>query len=627
MEELASANWGLMDHCRKGTFLQIAPAESDEILAKLIPHFDRHRLCRVDFTSPDLLGTAFEYFLGRWVVKDRRDAMLESYSPRGLVRLMVQLLDPQNGESIHDPVCGTGGMLLESYKHIRSVAGENSTCELSGQELVDSTAMMCQWNHLFHGIEHKLQPSIKAGNTLLEPAYYDDQQGTLQQFDCVLGAIPFGVREWGREQWVAGEALGRDQYGMPPRGRGEYAFIGHMMASMKRSANGRMAVAVPIGVLFGTGSDIRNKILEEDLIEAVIQLPGGLLPHTGAPLAVIIFRHEKPAERRGKVLFISAEDEYHAGERKRNLGPDNIEKIVQCYQSYELDPEETEEHEGQWTQLEISASVEAYLKMLQEEVSGRQYNKAQVNRELREGILNRRSRGSVEMRMCNISTVLRDAGKRIIDGYKPRENVGTNVYLRIQHALIQCGFPMNTDSMSYGLDQLRHHVVSVEEILGADADLNPRRYVASESNLFFDEVRDMAANEHPELSSLEVSRSSILGDTLRNRMASGISCELRWLDGRVTIQLRVRDEKLAHQMNHSPLEFHAVAKPTKWNFDSERGKVRLSLVVSLTEDAEQKDWSVQKKANEALELYGRIKKFVLDRISADDGDGEENSES
>jgi type I restriction enzyme M protein len=583
-------------------------------------------LCEADFTSPDLLGTAFEYFLGRWAVKDRRDALLESYSPRGLVRLMVQLLDPQNGESIHDPVCGTGGMLLESYKHIRSVAGENSTCELSGQELVASTAMLSQWNHLFHG----LQPTIEVGDTLLEPAYYDDRQGTHQQFDCVLGSIPFGVREWGREQWMmAGKALGRDQYGMPPRGRGEYAFIGHMIASMKRSTNGRMAVAVPIGVLFGTGSDIRKEMLEEDLIEAVIQLPGGLLPHTAAPLAVIIFRHEKPAERRGKVLFISAEDEYNDGERKRNLGPDNIEKIVQCYQSYELDPEETVGQEGQWAQQEIGASVEAYLKMLQEEVSGGQYNKAEVNRELREGVLNRRSRGSVEMRMCNISTVLRDAGKRFIDGYKPRENVGTNVYLRIQHALIQCGFPMNTDSMSYGLDQLRHHVVSVEEILGADSDFNPRRYVASESNLFFDEVRHLADNEHPELSLREVSRSSVMGDTLRIRMASGISCKLRWLDGRVTIQLRVLDEKLAHQMNHSPLEFHAVATPTKWNFDSERGKVSLSLVVSLTEDAEQKDWSVQKKANEALELYGRIKKFVLDRISADDGDGdgEENSDS
>ena len=151
-------------------------------------------------------------------------------------------------------------MLLESYKHICSVSGEDSRCDLSGQELVPSTAMISQWNHLFHS----LQPTIKVGDTLLEPAYYDDQQGTHQQFDCVLGAIPFGVREWGFEQWVADKALGRDQYGMPPRNGGEYAFIGHMMASMKRSANGRMAVAVPMGVLFGPGSDIRKEMLEED---------------------------------------------------------------------------------------------------------------------------------------------------------------------------------------------------------------------------------------------------------------------------------------------------------------------------------------------------------------------------
>jgi type I restriction-modification system DNA methylase subunit len=347
----------------------------------------------------------------------------------------------------------------------------------------------------------------------------------------------------------------------------------------------------------------------------------------------MIFRHQKPADRQGEVLFISAESEYEEEKRHRHLSSDNIERIVQCYLGNELT---AEEKEGQWSQQEVDASVEAYLQMLQEEVAGRKYNKAGVNRELREGVLKARSRGSIEMRMCNISTVVRDHGKRFIDGYKPRENVGANVYLMIEHALdrfgLAHGFTKDPAAISRGVATeagILSQVVSVEEILETDANLSPRRYFSSESNLFFDEVRRLGADLYPELSSTKVSRSSAMHEVLRIRIKRGVGCNLRWMDETVTFHIKIADEKLAQLLNHSPYEFHEqVAKPAKWRFDSDaKNSMSLSIHVSLTEEREQKDWTVQKKVQEALALYGRIKKFVLDRISSADGDGEENSDS
>jgi type I restriction enzyme M protein len=250
------------------------------------------------------------------------------------VRMMVEILDPKEGESIYDPACGTGGMLLAAIDHVKRQGGDPRTFfgKIYGQEKNLTTSSVARMNLVLHGIEDF---QIAREDTLRSPAFTDGAGG-LAKFDCVIANPPFSLKDWGAEVWES-DPWGRATHGIPPDKKGDYAFIQHMIASMAESGTSRMAVVAPEGVLFRGAAEgrIRKSLLKSDLIEAVI----GLAPNLfyGTPLAgcVLFLRQNKPAERKNKVLIIDAQSLFRKGRAQNFLDPEHGEQVVEWFQAFE----------------------------------------------------------------------------------------------------------------------------------------------------------------------------------------------------------------------------------------------------------------------------------------------------
>ncbi len=302
---------------------------SDALLRDLMEHFSRLPLGN-KAAQADVLGQAYEYLIKKFADATNKKAG-EFYTPRAVVRLMVNILDPREGETIYDPAGGTGGMLLEALHHVRESGGNVRTLwgKLYGQEKNLTTSAIARMNLFLHGVEDF---EIVRGDTLRQPAFYSGD--SLATFDCVIANPPFSLEKWGEEVWEK-DPFGRNFAGMPPSKTGDYAWVQHMIKSMAPKT-GRMAVVLPHGALFRMAAEgkIRKKILGMDILDAVIGLGPSLFYGTGLAACILVFRERKPKERRKKVLIVDASREFKKGRNQNELLPEHVEHIYRWYAGY-----------------------------------------------------------------------------------------------------------------------------------------------------------------------------------------------------------------------------------------------------------------------------------------------------
>ena len=300
---------------------------SNKKLQDLLSHFSKHRLRTADFDSPDLLGSAYEYLIKQFADSAGKKGG-EFYTPSEVVWLLVSLLKPTAGMKIYDPTAGSGGMLIQTRNYLIKQQQNARNLSLYGQEMNQNTWAICKLNMFLHGV---FNADIRKGDTLGDPQH--TRSGELMSFDRVIANPPFSLKKWGKEV-ADNDPYGRYPYGTPPKDAGDLAFIQHMIASL--NAEGKMGVVVPHGVLFRGASEkaIRQGILEDDLLEAVVGLPSSLFYGTGIPAALLIINKKKPAERKNKVLFINSELEYQEGKNQNKLRDENIQHILNVYDAY-----------------------------------------------------------------------------------------------------------------------------------------------------------------------------------------------------------------------------------------------------------------------------------------------------
>jgi type I restriction enzyme M protein len=302
---------------------------SDSLLRDLVEHFSRITLTN-QTAQADILGQSYEYLIKKFADLTNKKAG-EFYTPRSVVRLMINILDPKEGESIYDPACGTGGMLLEAVHHVRESHGDDRTLwgKLFAQEKNLTTSAIARMNLFLHGASDF---QVVRGDTLRQPAFFSGDD--LATFDCVIANPPFSLEKWGDEVW-ASDPYGRNFAGMPPAKTGDYAWVQHMIKSMA-PATGRMAVVLPHGALFRMGKEgtIRQKLLQMDILEAVIGLGPNLFYGTGLAACILVFRQRKARERKRKVLILDASREFKTGRAQNELLPEHVERIHSWYRDY-----------------------------------------------------------------------------------------------------------------------------------------------------------------------------------------------------------------------------------------------------------------------------------------------------
>lgn len=331
MKTLAERNPDLRSVFENIDFVQFTTSrENAEVLRQLIELFSEKSLQHV---SPDILGDAYEWILRYFAPQKAKEG--EVYTAREVIKLIVEMLDPRPGESVYDPACGSGGMLISSYKHIEETINKDSANKLFlfGQEANHKTLALANMNLYIHDIRNA---KLDLGDTLLYPKF-KEEPGEVKDFDVVIANPPWNQDGYDEEVLRKGEFWSeRFKYGFSPRQSADWAWIEHMLASAK-DKTGRVGVVIDNGCLFRGGKEriIRSKIIEEDdLIETIILLPEKLFYNTGAPGAIIVLNKNKPDFKKGKIQFINASKEYesHPEVRKLNrLGEKNINRIVEAY--------------------------------------------------------------------------------------------------------------------------------------------------------------------------------------------------------------------------------------------------------------------------------------------------------
>jgi type I restriction enzyme M protein len=300
---------------------------TDSVLQRLLQHFSLLNLTNSNLSEPDMLGRAYEYLI-KMFADDAGKKGGEFYTPSKVVELIVKLLKPEEQMRVYDPTCGSGGMLIQSVDYVREQGGNPQSLSLFGQEKNLGTWSIAKMNLLLHGLpDHK----IEKGDTIRQPKLVED--GEIMLFDRVIANPPFSLKEWGREE-AEHDSYGRFQYGLPPKNAGDYAFIQHMIASLK--SEGMCGVVMPHGVLFRAGAEgeIRKKLIKSDLLEAVVGIPANLFYGTGIPACILIFNRNKPIEREQHVLFIAGEGEYLEGKNQNTLRDQDIQKIISTFDAY-----------------------------------------------------------------------------------------------------------------------------------------------------------------------------------------------------------------------------------------------------------------------------------------------------
>jgi len=293
-------------------------------LVRLIEHFSQKNLGNKKVPA-DVLGNAYEYLLKQFNEEAPARAG-EFYTPREVVKVMVEILDPSEGAEIYDPCAGTGGMLIVSHYHLLSKKKEPKKLFLYGQEINAETCAIARMNVILHGLEAE----IRQGDTLADPKFLEGNG--LRKFDVVL-ANPMWNQD-GYRDLMENDRLGRFSYGIAPTSSADWGWIQHMLASLKPT--GRMGVVLDQGALFRGGAEgkIRQKVVEDDLVECVVALPEKIFYNTGAPGCLIFLNKSKPDHRRGKVLFIYAAKDFKKLKNMNRLRDQDIEKTVQAHREF-----------------------------------------------------------------------------------------------------------------------------------------------------------------------------------------------------------------------------------------------------------------------------------------------------
>jgi type I restriction enzyme M protein len=309
---------------------------SDDACKDLVRHFSRYRLRNEDFQFSDLLGAAYEFLINMFAESAGKKGG-DFYTPRDVIRLMVRILKPRPGTSVYDPTCGSGGMLIISREYIEQSGGDPTNLRLCGQVNDASAWSICKLNMLLHGVPGA---DIQLQDTLLHPQHRE--AGELERFDRVIANPPFS-QNYTKSNMEFPE---RFRWGWAPTTgkKGDLMFTQHMLAVCKPA--GMVVTVMPHGVLFrgGAEKEIRKKFLEQDLVEAVIGLPPNLFYGASIPACILVMRPNltgqpmnpnKSERRRGHVLFINADSEFHAGRAQNYLRPEHVEKIVSTYDRFE----------------------------------------------------------------------------------------------------------------------------------------------------------------------------------------------------------------------------------------------------------------------------------------------------
>ena len=299
---------------------------TDATLKELIEHYSQVTLSLANVPE-DELGVAYEFLIKKFA-DDSGHTAAEFYTNRTLVHLMTQLLEVQPGDSVYDPTCGSGGMLLSAAQELRRQGKEHRTLRLYGQERNLTTSAIARMNLFLHGIEDF---HIVRGDTLANPAFTEGDR--LRRVDVVLANPPYSIKAWHRDAWSS-DPWGRNRYGTPPQGRADYAFWQHILASLNPKT-GRCAVLFPHGVLFRDEErDMRQKIVDADVVEAVIGLGPNLFYNSPMEACIVVCRSQKLPDRVGKVLLVDAVGEVTRERAQSFLTAEHIDRIVRAFRSF-----------------------------------------------------------------------------------------------------------------------------------------------------------------------------------------------------------------------------------------------------------------------------------------------------
>lgn len=319
----------------------------DHIITSLIEDFSRYNLSLASCPA-DEMGQAYEYLVGKFA-DDAGNTAQEFYTNRTVVTLMAEILQPKPDESIYDPTCGSGGMLVKCLDFLRQKGQPWQGVKVFGQEINALTASIARMNLYLNGVEDF---SIVREDTLAHPAFVDGSR--LRKFDIVLANPPYSIKTWDREAFQ-NDKWGRNFLGTPPQGRADYAFIQHIIASMDNK-NGRSATLLPHGVLFrDEEKELRKKLVKLDVVDCVIGLGPNLFYNSPMEACIIICSNNKPAERKGKILMINAINDVVRQNAESKLLPEHIERITKIYHS--------------------SAEIEGYSKLVSiDDIASKDYN-------------------------------------------------------------------------------------------------------------------------------------------------------------------------------------------------------------------------------------------------------------
>jgi type I restriction enzyme M protein len=296
---------------------------SDEKMLDLIEHFSKMNLS-VANVPHDIMGEGYEYLIKKFA-DDSGHTAAEFYTNRTVVKLMTQITDPKSSESIYDPTCGSGGILLSAALHLKEQGKEYRTLKLYGQELNLITSAIARINMFMHNVDEFL---IVQGDTLDSPQILENDE--LKKFDVIMANPPYSVKKWSQSKWM-NDPFGRNIWGTPPQGCADYAFQQHIMKSLNPET-GRCVVLWPHGVLFrDSEAEIRKRMIEEDYVDAVIGLGKNLFYNSSMESCLLVCRMKKPKERKGKIIFIDAKDEIRIERTNALLEKHHIKKIIDTY--------------------------------------------------------------------------------------------------------------------------------------------------------------------------------------------------------------------------------------------------------------------------------------------------------
>ena len=304
---------------------------SDETLINLVEHYSQHKLSLGNIPD-DKLGNAYEYLIKEFA-DDSGHTAAEFYTNRTVVTLMTKIMDPQPGESVYDPTCGSGGLLLNCALHLKSEGKEYRTLKLYGQEINLITSAIARMNMFMHGIE---EFSIIRGDTLANPAFLHNDE--LKKFNVILANPPYSIKAWDQKGFT-NDPYGRNLWGVPPQGCADYAFQQHIQKSLN-TFNGRSISLWPHGILFrDSEAEMRSKMIEEDLVECVIGLGPNLFYNSPMEACLLITKTNKSENKKGKVLFINAVKEVKQDKNIAFLEQQHIDKIYTIYKNFSEESE------------------------------------------------------------------------------------------------------------------------------------------------------------------------------------------------------------------------------------------------------------------------------------------------